>query len=252
MEEQEAQKGLFILERKLRTGQYEAQLEALQDFPSFIRAMGEGGDPLIKSNAYLRLADYFCSCGSNELRLAVLSSLTKCTEADPNRGHCVHTGEIVKRLGNLWRSNDIMAKAMVIKFYGGLSVGVRHIPDAIYRIAESMISMFADERESAIGVAHKILITESPLDEAEDLPEETVPLRSCFAHSALLTIGNLNTESQCFRMAVEILGYGAHDKDIDYSSLGRLKDLKGECVNSANCCYITDAIKRLESLLLIR
>lgn len=143
--EQSAYNELFEFDRKLRTGKYAQQLEALAALPLFMEHIQ--GFPLVISTAFLRFTDFFCSA-PNELRCLILQALKACFHYAGNID--THADEIIRRLGVVWESNDVMAKSMVVRFYGLLAEGIVDRAEALYRVQQSLTSEYDEEVDAAI------------------------------------------------------------------------------------------------------
>lgn len=152
MEEQAAYDELFELDRRLRTGKYKVQIDTIVSIPLFFHKIQS--DPVLISTTYLRIVDYFCG-STNELRYHLLHTLFQ------GEMHLyskfltsTQTEEMVKRLGVVWESNDILAKSLVVRFYGLLTEGLASNSAAragvLYRIGESLSSIHDEEIDAAL------------------------------------------------------------------------------------------------------
>ena len=152
MDEQAAYDELFELDRRLRTGKYKSQIEAIVSIPLFFQKIQS--DPVLIGTTYLRIVDYFCG-STNELRSHLLRSLFQGEIHLYSKSLAsTQAEEMVKRLGVVWESNDILAKSLVVRFYGLLSEGLASNNAAragvLYRIGESLSSIHDEEVDSAL------------------------------------------------------------------------------------------------------
>jgi hypothetical protein len=139
----EATEQLFNLDRKLKTGKYESQLEALSCFPNYIKTYQHN-----QFNALLRLIDYFCHA-KNDLRWEVVQTFKALKIKE------VEFQELVDRLGTVWDSNDSVGRAFVIEIYGILGCDCA---EAIYRTQISLASEYFEERDAAVETAKKFVL----------------------------------------------------------------------------------------------
>lgn len=157
--EQAAHDQLFELDKKLRTGRYSQQVEAISSLDSYLGGMQHV--PLVLSTAWLRLADFFSSpTTSNELRTHLVAALySSCSGRCTKGGLGGHASEIIRRLGALWASNDVLARSLVLRFYGALAPAVADKAEVLYRVHESLLGQNQQEEEmdAALEAAHALV-----------------------------------------------------------------------------------------------
>lgn len=158
IEEQEAHDELFEFERCFKAGQRE---EALQRFPTLLTRMGARSTLI--GLAFLRFTDLFIQ-SSNDWRRRLLLLLRQPTCQNNIPYAEGQADEIVRRLGNLWESNDEMARVGVIRFYGLMSVVTAGRTEVIYRIRISLTSLSQSEEEVdiALWAATKLAMVDAP------------------------------------------------------------------------------------------
>lgn len=159
--EQAAHDQLFELDKRLRTGRYIQQIEAISNLASYLENMRHV--PLVLGTAWLRLADFFSSSStSNELRAHLVAVLAATCFDDYARGGLGgHVSEIVRRLGGLWTSNDVLARSLVLRFYGALASAVADKAEVLYRVQQSLLGKDQQEEEidAALHTAHRLVQT---------------------------------------------------------------------------------------------
>lgn len=157
--EQAAHDQLFELDKKLRTGRYTQQIEAISRLDSYLEGMQHV--PLVLSTAWLRLADFFSSpTTSNELRTHLVVVLfSSCSGKCTKEGLGGHAPEIIRRLGALWASNDVLARSLVLRFYGALAPAIADKAEVLYRVQQSLLGENQQEEEidAALEAAHALI-----------------------------------------------------------------------------------------------
>lgn len=183
---------IFEIERKIRTGRPDAQLNALSSIPNCMATVS----PLAVGTLYLRIVDFFVA-SQNETRLAIVNTIRQCQKYSKNIG--AHSEEIVRRLGVIWESNDGRARVLVLRMFGYMANGLATVPEAIYRVQQSLNSLMEDEYEAALMSSLEISLV-SPVFVVEIIADSLISLYNrigpySFLRPKILQILGLRTDN---------------------------------------------------------
>lgn len=206
---------VFDLDRCLRTGSHASQAAALKSLPERLSRIASSVSAL--TTVHLRLIDYFCST-TNDMRLQLVQAIR--ASQDYTQLIKATGGEMARRLGGIWDSNDVQGRVCVLYLVAALSPLLVDQPTVIYRIRQSMISECEDEYEAAVQTCLMFVQLDptTVVTWADALLVIFHHRISVYSHLRPKILSLLSVETLCIRTETMIyasLAEKATDSDID-------------------------------------
>ncbi len=157
-ERDRALEAFFLIDRRLKTGSYAGQQEAIAALPAFLGAWVHLPD--VVGSALLRTTNYICGClaGAAALDLARLAVAVLCASAALPPLPSGHSREIVRRLSNAYDEPlaGTAARCLVVRLLVLFSYDRdedRTNPLALYRVSLGLLEAEADDELVEASIA---------------------------------------------------------------------------------------------------